>query len=231
MPSPSSESAVVLLAALLALFAPGHASADRGATTIDVGTGASLLFLQPPAYVKTPAPLPSSAAVARFGARYAFTNSLEVVLTGFMEPTVQVSHAGVTLDTSSPAFSGPDSGRGAFAGTLNHTVQRYGATAGARWIWGPEFRWTVGLDLGWSHRDYGELDHLEILPDTRARSYRLRISALSRDNLVVAPVFGLEWAIADKWSLSILPRLEFLLGAEPLVAVSVPLLFSYSWYL
>jgi hypothetical protein len=48
---------------------------------------------------------------------------------------------------------------------------------------------------------------------------------------MLAPLAGVEWAIGDHWSLSILPRYEQLLGSDGTFAISIPVLFSWSWYL
>lgn len=216
-------------AALLLLLAAGSARADRGALTFELGGGGSLLLLPAP-YAPDSTPLPTSAWAARLGIRYAFSDAFEFALNGFFEPRVAAYHPGVTVDTSGPGFSGPDSGRGAFHGTLGHTVERYGLAAGPRWVWGSIFRLHLGGDLGWNHRDYADFD-LVNTSGSVPRSHGLRLGAFSTSGLFLAPVVGLEWAFHDKWSVMIMPRVEFLLGDDPMTAFTIPLVISHSWYI
>jgi len=210
------------------LFA-GWAQADRGALTLDVGGGGTVLLLSAP-FTARSAPLLSTMASGRIGLRYALSDAFEVTLDGTYEPRVTAYHSGVTVDTSHPDFTGPDAGRGLFNGTLTHSVERRALAAGARWIWGSVFRFHVGLDLGWSQRVYDRFDHID-LSASSPRSHGLRIRPLALSSLLFAPVAGLEWAFADKWSVSLMPRLEMLVGPAPLVGVAVPLVLSHSWYL
>lgn len=215
--------------ALLLTLAAGTALADRGALTLDVGGGGTVLLLPPP-YTTAAKQLPTTLAVGRLGVRYAVSDEFELSIMGNYEPRVAAFHSGVTLDTSAEGFSGPDAGRGAFEGTLAHSIERLGLAAGARWIWGSVFRIHLGVDVGWSQRSYGQFDHMETLA-AGTRSHGLRIPAYTTSNWMLAPITGIEWVFSDKWSVSLVPRVEFLVGREPTVGLSLPILLSHSWYL
>jgi hypothetical protein len=57
------------------------------------------------------------------------------------------------------------------------------------------------------------------------------LADVSLDNVVVAPLASVEWMAGDHYSFSLTPRIQLVLGKEPTVAVMVPLVFSWSWYL
>lgn len=195
------------------------AFADRGAITIDVGGGASALILPAP-YANSTKSLTSSSATAWAGARYAFTNSVEAGVSAFYEPPVNVFHNGVTVGTRN----------GEFPGTLNHRLQRYGALVGLRYLRGLVFRFTAGLDVGWSHRTYSGFRHIDDTSPANAVDYRLDLQDFSTDNLIIAPLAGIEWAAGDHWSVSILPRVQLLLGPDMTYGVTIPVVVSWSWY-
>jgi hypothetical protein len=101
---------------------------------------------------------------------------------------------------------------------------------GARYLVGMVWRLTLGLDVGWSHRSYSNFHHIDV-SGSEPVDYELGLPNFTTDNLIVAPVVGVEWAAGDHWSLSLLPRTELLLGPDPTVALTVPLVLSWSWYL
>ena len=100
-------------------------------------------------------------------------------------------------------------------------VRRIGVSTGLVW------RLMAGVEVGWSHRSNFDLQHFNEM----SFDLKLSLPGYSVDNLVLASLVGIEWAGGDHWSLAILPRLEVLLGPEPVVALSVPLTFSWNWYL
>jgi hypothetical protein len=89
----------------------------------------------------------------------------------------------------------------------------------------------VGVDLGWSHRSYSKLDAINDSNRSAPFDYGLGLSSYSADNLVVSPVLGLEWVVGDHYSLSLMPRFEYLLGRDRTWAFTAPLTFSWSWFL
>lgn len=192
---------------------------DRGAITVDVGGGLTALSVAAP-FADPSKRLTSSAPVAWLGGRYAFSNSFEVGAAGFYEPSVNLFHNGVNVESRN----------GSFPGTLNHQLHRYGGLLGARYVRGMVFRFTAGLDLGWSHRVYGGFRHIDDTDATNPVDYGLDLPAFTTDNLIIAPLAGVEWAAGDHWSISVLPRFELLVGPDMTYAVTVPLVISWSWY-
>jgi len=162
------------------------------------------------------------------GLRYAFSDQLEVALGGFFEPRVEAYHQGVTIDTSAATYPGPDSGRGEFRGTLGHTIERYGVLVGLRRVWGSVWRLHLGGDVGFALRTY---DAIDLLNPSSGASQGLRLGRFTAPGALLAPVVGVEWAFHDKWSLSFMPRVELLVGPEPMTAISLPLVLSYSWFI
>src|SRR6266849_13656 len=76
-------------------------------------------------------------------------------------------------------------------------------------------RWAgarTGADVGWSHRAYSSFQHINDTDPSNPRDYHLALPDRTRDNHVVAALAGVEWAVGDHWSLSVLPRYEQLLG-------------------
>lgn len=207
----------LLLFSLLIAAVP--AAADRGAITIDAGGGLAALSVAAP-FANPSQPLTSSAPTAWLGGRYAFTNSFEVGAAAFYEPSVNLFHNGVTVETRN----------GQFPGTLNHQLQRYGGLLGARYVRGLVFRLTAGLELGWSRRVYSGFRHIDDTNSANPVDYGLELPAFTTDNMVIAPLAGIEWAVGDHWSVSLLPRFELLLGPDMTYAVAVPLVVSWSWY-
>jgi hypothetical protein len=53
----------------------------------------------------------------------------------------------------------------------------------------------------------------------------------STDQLLVAPLLGIEWLATDHLRFSIMPRLEVLLGGKSTFGVVVPITVGWSWYL
>ncbi len=218
MPSALHLSRLLLLVAIT--VCGGVASADRGALTVDVGGGVTGLRLGAP-FARPQVAVNGVAPAVWLGGRYALRNELELALGGFYEPPVTYWHHNVTVPTE----------RGEFPGTLTHRMHRYGAVVGARYLHGMVWRATVGLDVGWSRRGYSDFTHLDVSEVSGPIDYELALPAFRTDNFLLAPVVGLEWAAGDHWSLSLLPRVELLLGPDPTVAITVPLTLSWSWYL
>jgi hypothetical protein len=204
----------------LTLLISTAASADRGALSVDFAPalGASLMPSPFAAPAKTTL---GTSAVASLGVRYALSHSLELAALGFFEPEVSYFHNGVVVRTND----------GAFTGTLNHRVLRYGALMGARLVRGLVWRWSAGVGLGWTRRSYSGFVHIDDLSGTTPVSFGLSLPDFTADNLVLAPSLGLEWLAGDHWSLSVRPRLELWLGPESSAALIVPFIFSWSWFL
>lgn len=197
----------------------GVAFADRGALSADIGGGMVTMSM--------PTPYAASGGAAGGGislwggARYGLRNWLEVSASAFYEPPVTAWHNGANVST-------PD---GEFNGTLAHRASRFGGLVGARYVRGSVWRFTAGLELGFSQRLNSGFQMVNDAVPGGAFDYGLVLPDSSVLNFVAAPVFGLEWAAGDHWSISLLPRVSFLIGASPTVALSIPLVFSWAWYL
>ena len=209
-----------LFSALAICIAAPAALADRGALSLDVGAGGSMLALPAP-YAPSSASTPGTSFTTSLGLRYALSNWLEFEASAFFEPPVTYFHNGVTVRAQ-----GAD-----LAGTLRHRFYRYGFLVGARLVTGKVWRFLGGASVGWSHRAYSNFQHVDDSQPNNARDYQLSLADLTRDNLVVSALAGIEWAVGDHWSLSLLPRYEQLLGADSTFALSARIVFSWSWYL
>ena len=196
------------------------AFADRGAFTLEAGGGGSGLVVPAP-WANPRRSTPSFAGLAVAGVRYAWSNRLELTLNGFYEPPVIEFHANSTVETDN----------GAFEGTLRHRLVRFGALAGVRAVFGMVWRLVLGVEAGWSHRGYSELQHIDVANPDGPADYGLALPSFTADNFLLAPSVGLEWAAGDHWSVSLVPRLHLLIGPEPTFAVLLPLTLSWSWYL
>ncbi len=210
------RAACLLLLALL----PFPARADRGALSVDVGGGGSAALLRAP-YSPTSGALRITAPAVWLGGRYAVSNRLELAAAGFWEPSVTAYHNRVTLEAEGSSFTG----------TLRHSVQRYGGVVGPRFIVGMAWRVSLGLDLGWSHRSYSAMDHIDDASGAQPLSYGLSLRDFSANNFVLSPVVGVEWAAGDHWSVAVQPRVQALLGPESALVFTVPVTVSWSWYL
>ena len=128
--------------AVAVVLCPALARADRGALSLDLGTGITALALRPP-YAQSGDGSWTLALSVSFGVRYALTNQLELTLGGFYDLPAHVTHAAASIPTV-------DSGT--FTGTLEYELSRFGALVGVRYVTGLVVRVCVGGELGWSHR-------------------------------------------------------------------------------
>lgn len=208
------------LPALGLVLIGGVAHADRGALSADASIGATAIGVPAP-YVAPDRSTAGTGLRTALGARYALSNSFEVTSAAFFEPPATYFHNGVNVVTAD----------GTFPGTLSHRVSRFGLLVGARFIKGSVWRLTAGVDLGWSQQVSSALRHIDDASPDNPFDYGLSLADVSVASLVAAPVAGIEWAGGDHWSISVLPRIEFLIGSRTTWAVSVPVGFSWSWYL
>lgn len=201
------------------LVYPDVARADRGALTLDLGTGVTAFALRPP-YAESGSTGWSFALSVAFGLRYGLTNQLELTLGGFYDLPTHVTHAGASIPTV-------DSGT--FTGTLEYELSGFGVLAGVRYVTGFIVRVSVSAELGWNHRSSSGL---ELRDPSRpgVPDFGLGLHDLALDSLIVQPGVGVEWAFADHWSASLLLRVTALLGPDPAFGASGSVVISYEWF-
>jgi hypothetical protein len=202
-----------LVVGVLLFAAPVHA--DRGALSLDLGTGAAGLSLAAP-YASSGGNMFAADFEVMLGLRYAVTNEFELTFAGFYETPATYTHADVSVLL-------PDSDR-PFTGNLSHSLYLFGVVGGVRYVNGSVWKLVVGLEAGWSHRSYSGFQatgSLAIVP----------LHHFVTDNTVFQPLLGVEWAFADHWSASLLPRFSVLIGPDSTIGVSLMLSISYSWFL
>lgn len=194
--------------------------ADRGALSLDLGAGATVLRIAAP-YATTPTNASAVSPSFSVGLRYAFTNAVELWVAGFYELPVRCSYANVAVQ---PPDSGP------LPGTLSHDLARFGVAAGLRYVFGTVLRPFVGIEGGWSHRAYADVHHLNtnVQPN---QDYDLGLSDFGIDNVLLQPLGGVEWAFADHASVSLVAAVPVLLGPDSTFGFSISAVFSYSWFL
>jgi hypothetical protein len=204
----------VLAFVLVSLLVATPAMADRGALSLDISLGAAALSLPAP-YASSGGNILAADFEAMLGLRYAVTNELEFTLAGYFEPNVSYTHNNVTL--TQVAY-------GSTTGNLTHSLSTYGIVAGIRYVRGAVWKLVVGLEGGWNHRTYSGIQFV-------FAGNQAALPGFPTDNIVLQPLLGVEWAFADHWSASLLPRFSFLIGPDSTVGASLMLGISYSWFL
>lgn len=209
------------------LLAPWVASGDRGALSLEAGLGANSILVG--SHHGTPNhSLMAGTPSVRFGLRYALTHQLELSLGGHWDPPMGIEIPGVTIDTNAAGYPGTQRERGAFTGPVQYGLTRYGLTAGARWVWGLEWKLVAGFEAGWSRREYSDFRYLDAISRTVNGA---DLPGYAPDAVILSPLGGFQWESEDRWSISVLPRFEVLIGPAPSFALILPVLFSYDWYL
>ena len=209
-----------LLLALATLSSASLARADRGALTIDVGTGLTVLAVPAPYSENAKSQLGTMLPIW-LGTRYALSHSVELAASILYEPKVTYLHSNTTVTTSN----------GTFPGSLQHDLTQYGGLVGVRFVRGFVFRLCAGIEAGLSVRSYSQLQHFDVSNPSAPTDWGLNLKDFTITNVVLAPLAGIEWAFADHFSVSFMPRVQILFGRESTFAVTAPLLFSWSWYL
>ncbi len=205
-----------LLALLVAAAAPLGALADRGAFSLEAG--GVLAGVRAPPAVGTGDSVAGTLAGVTIGARYALSNSFEVI---------------GTIDWFAPSWFYNDNtvivtGSGTFTGQLQSRLNWFSAKVGAQYVHGHTWRVRLGAQVGWTRLMWQQLDLVDLTPPPR--SFGLDLGSRSVEHLVVAGLAGVEWEISDHVSIAVTPRVEFPLGSG-LAAITVPLTVAYSWYI
>lgn len=198
----------------IALLSATPVRADHGALSLDVGVGAAGLSLAAP-YGPNSGHMLAIDFEAMLGLRYALTNELEFTLAGSFEPELSYTRDNVLVTASES---------GAVSGTVAFALSQFGVVAGVRYVRGSVWKFVVGLEGGWNHRSYSEIQF------TYANG-QSTLPSFGTDNLVLQPVLGVEFAFSDHWSASLLSRFTVLIGPDSTVGASLILSFSYSWFL
>ncbi len=206
-----------LLALLVVVAAPLGALADRGAVALEAG--GVLAGVRAPAAVGNGDSVTGTLAGVSIGARYALSNSFEVI---------------GTVDWFAPSWFYNDNtvivtGNGTFTGQLQSRLSWYSAKVGAQYVHGFTWKVRLGAQVGWTRLMWQQLDLVDLTPSV-PRSFGLDLGSRSTDDLVVAGFAGVEWEISDHVSIGVTPRVEFPLGSG-LTAITVPLTVAYSWYM
>lgn len=194
----------------LLFAAPAHA--DRGALSIDVGAGAAGLSLPAP-YAQGTGNTVGVGFESMVGLRYAVTNALEFTVAAYFEPAIGYTHNAVTLVTPN----------GTFSGTVTNSLYFLGAVGGVRYVAGSVWKLVLGLEAGWCHRVYTGVQF--------NGAVSIPLEGFNTDNFLLQPLFGVEWAFADHWSASLIPRFMVLIGPDPTLGASLLLSISYAWFL
>lgn len=205
------------LAALVVMAAPLGALADRGAFSIDAGGVLAGVRAEPS--VGTGNAVTGTVAGATIGTRYAFSNHVEMIGTVDWFTAASFYNDDTVITT----------GNGTFRGQLQGRLSRYSAKLGAQYVHGLTWRLRAGGEIGWTHVTAERLDLVDVT-SAAPRSFGLGLGARTKDHLVVTGLAGVELAVSDHVSFAITPRVEIPFGGG-LMAMTVPLTVSYSWYM
>ncbi len=208
---------VALTVALAAL--PALARADRGALTLNLGPAITALGARPSQ--GTGSTTIATGVGGWLGVRYGLSNAVEVSAAAQWEAPADYFHTGVEIGTTT----------GAVRGTLSERVQRLGALVGVHYVRGYAWRVHLGAEVGWTRETFDRRDLLDVSDPGNVHSFGLGLQQRVVNALVLAPVAGVEWQFADHWSVSVLPRVEFIVGGSSRIGLVVPVGVGYSWYL
>jgi hypothetical protein len=88
----------------------------------------------------------------------------------------------------------------------------------------------LGADVGWAHESYTRRDLIDVSTPGNEHSFGLGLRDHATDALVLAPVAGIEWQFTDHWTVSIMPRLQYVVGGVNRLGLLVPVSVGYSLY-
>lgn len=205
--------------ALLVLLAPATALADRGALTVELAPALTWWPAWGPPVGSGPG-VSGAAAGGLVGVRYALRHELELTANGFYEVPAEFTNPGTTVGSAA----------GPLTGTTRATVSRWGVLLGARWVRGLAWRWFVGGEVGWAQQRLSRLDHIDVSDPSNPQSFGLGLADRTSNALVLSPLAGIEWQFADRWSVTLTPRVQVMVGGVSQVAVVVPVGVGYSWF-
>jgi hypothetical protein len=206
------------IAAVGLALLPSMATADRGAVTLELGP--ALTLTRAPPSQGSGSTILATGGGGAIAIRYALSNELELAATALWERPVDYFHSGVDLGTKT----------GSVRGTLADRAQRYGGLAGVRYVRGYVWRLHLGAEVGWSHETFTRRDLLDVSDPGNVHSFGLGLQDRTTDSLVLAPVAGIEWQLADHWSITALTRLQLPIRGATGIGLVVPVTVGYSWY-
>jgi hypothetical protein len=201
------------------LSIPAVAHADRGALTVEAGPALTWWPSLAPS-IGSGAGVSGSGGGGMVGLRYGLRHDLDLTASGFYEAEARYTHTGVSVGTDA----------GTFTGTLTSRTGRWGALVGARYVTGLALRLFAGAEVGWVQQRYSKLDLLNVSDPSNPHSFGLGLTNRSRSGFVIAPLAGVELQVTDRWSVSVAPRVQVMIGDVGRVAVVVPVTVGSSWY-
>ncbi|WP_143828007.1 hypothetical protein [Anaeromyxobacter sp. Fw109-5] len=75
----------------------------------------------------------------------------------------------------------------------------------------------MGSAAGTARRDL-----MDVSVPGNEHSFGLGLRDRATDSLVLAPVAGVEWQVTDHWTVSVMPRLQFVVGGVNRLGLLVP---------
>lgn len=208
-----------LIVAITLATLPGVAAADRGALTLELAPSLTWWPSIGPV-TGSGAGVSATSGGGMVGLRYGLRHDLELTASGFYEAPADFTNTGTTVGTEA----------GPLSGTLRARASRWGALVGARWVHGLGLRWFVGGEVGLSRQAFTRVGLVyESNPGSGTR-FELGIPDQTRTALVLSPLAGFEWQLADHWSVAFTPRVQVMVGGAGRVGVVLPVSVGYSWY-
>lgn len=207
------------LALLLASAAPSAAVADRGAVTFELGPALTWWPSMGPA-VGSGSGVSGSSGGGLAGFRYGLRQDLDLTAAGFYEAAARFTNPGTTIDSAGTSATG----------TFTAKTSRWGVLLGARWLHGLKLRWFVGGEVGWARQSFAELDLINVSDSGNPHTFGLGLADRTTGSLVLSPLAGVEWQLADHWSLAFTPRVQVQVGGVGKVGVVLPVSLGYTWY-
>ena len=207
------------IAAIALATAPGLATADRGALTLELAPSL--------AWWPSMAPITGSGSGVSgtsggglVGLRYGLRHDLDLTASGFYEAPVDFANTGTTVGTEA----------GPLTGTLTARASRWGVLLGARWVHGLALRWFLGGEVGVSQQTFARVGLVYPADPGTGTMFELKFPDKTRTALVLSPLAGVEWQLPGRWSVAFAPRVQVMVGGGGRVGVVLPVSVGYSWY-
>ena len=211
---------VAAVAGSVVLAVPSLAHAERGALSLDVGSGAALVSVRAPYAEGAPSQL-GTTVITSLGFRYAVADAFELGAASFYEPPTTFTYPAAQV--LSPA--------GSLAGILSARTQQLSFVVRGRFVHGFAWRLVAGADVGLAIRSFTDLAHYHVTDSSNAaRTYGLPLHDTSQKTFMVGPSVGVEWS-GDQFTIGVAPRLQLYAGSMPTWSVALPISLSWTWFL